>query len=259
MMSLLLVVGVLSLIYGIVTKGDFLEPIVILGTSLVNCFMGFLQESKAEDAMGKLKKYTANYITVKRDGHFKDIDASSLLVGDYIVLESGDKIPADARIVTSYNAKVDESILTGESDTVSKNNITLNKDALISEQKNMVFSGTVLVSGKIEAIVTNIGMETELGKIASAIDTDVEPLTPLQVKVNKVSRFILYIAVCLITFVLIFSIIKGYDFLTIAMLCISMIVASVPECLPIAITSTLSIGVSQMAKKKSIVRNLAAI
>ena len=259
MIILLLVVGVLSLIYAIVTKGDFLEPIVILGTSLVNCFMGFLQESKAEDAMGKLKKYTANYITVKRDGHFKDIDASSLLVGDYIVLESGDKIPADARIVTSYNAKVDESILTGESDTVSKNNITLNKDALISEQKNMVFSGTVLVSGKIEAIVTNIGMETELGKIASAIDTDVEPLTPLQVKVNKVSRFILYIAVCLITFVLIFSIIKGYDFLTIAMLCISMIVASVPECLPIAITSTLSIGVSQMAKKKSIVRNLAAI
>ena len=145
MIILLLVVGVLSLIYAIVTKGDFLEPIVILGTSLVNCFMGFLQESKAEDAMGKLKKYTANYITVKRDGHFKDIDASSLLVGDYIVLESGDKIPADARIVTSYNAKVDESILTGESDTVSKNNITLNKDALISEQKNMVFSGTVLV------------------------------------------------------------------------------------------------------------------
>ena len=113
MIILLLVVGVLSLIYAIITNGDFLEPFVILGTSLINCFMGFLQESKAEDAMGKLKKYTANYITVKRDGHFKDIDASNLLVGDYIVLESGDKIPADARIITSYNAKVDESILTG--------------------------------------------------------------------------------------------------------------------------------------------------
>ncbi len=259
MIILLLLVGILSLMYSIINKSDFLEPIVILGTSIINCFMGFLQESKAEDAIGKLKKYTTSYVTVKRNNRFKDINASSLLVGDYIVLESGDKIPADCRIIKSYNAKVDESILTGESISVEKNNEIITHDVLISEQKNMIFSGTILVNGKIEAVVTNIGMNTQLGRIANSLNNDTEPLTPLQVKVNKVSKFILYIAIILVTFVLIYSIINNYDILTIAMLCISMIVASVPECLPIAITSTLSIGVNQMAKEKSIVRNLAAI
>ena len=259
MVILLLVVGILSLLYSIFNKSDFLEPIVILGTTLVNCFMGFLQESKAEDAIGKLKKYSANYVTVKRNNKYKDIDSKNLVVGDYIILESGDKIPADARIVKSYYAKVDESILTGESASVDKNNEVIKKDALISERKNMIYSGTILVSGKIEAVVTAIGMDTELGKIASIVDSDVEPLTPLQMKVARVSKFILFVACILIFFVLVYSVINNYSFLTIAMLCISMIVASVPECLPIAITATLSIGVSQMAKKKSIVRNLAAI
>ena len=259
MVILLLVVGILSLLYSIFNKSDFLEPIVILGTTLVNCFMGFLQESKAEDAIGKLKKYSANYVTVKRNNKYKDIDSKNLVVGDYIILESGDKIPADARIIKSYYAKVDESILTGESASVDKNNEVIKKDVLISERKNMVYSGTILVSGKIEAVVTAIGMDTELGKIASIVDSDVEPLTPLQMKVARVSKFILFVACILIFFVLVYSVINNYSFLTIAMLCISMIVASVPECLPIAITATLSIGVSQMAKKKSIVRNLAAI
>ena len=259
MVILLLVVGILSLLYAIFNKSDFLEPIVILGTTLVNCFMGFLQESKAEDSIGKLKKYSANYVTVKRNNKYKDIDSKNLVVGDYIILESGDKIPADARIVKSYYAKVDESILTGESASVDKNNEVIKKDSLISERKNMIYSGTILVSGKIEAVVTAIGMDTELGKIASIVDSDVEPLTPLQMKVARVSKFILFVACILIFFVLVYSVINNYSFLTIAMLCISMIVASVPECLPIAITATLSIGVSQMAKKKSIVRNLAAI
>ena len=259
MIILLLVVGVLSLIYSIINQSDYLEPLVILGTTLVNCFMGYLQESKAEDAIGKLKKYSANFVTVKRNGKYKDIDSRNLVLGDYIILESGDKIPADARIVKSYYAKVDESILTGESMAVDKIETEIKKDALIQERKNMVYSGTILVSGKIEAIVTNIGMDTEMGKIASVIGDSEEPLTPLQMKVQKTSKFILMVASLLVTFVLIYGIVKNYDFLTITMLCISMIVASVPECLPIAITATLSIGVSEMAKKKSIVRNLAAI
>ena len=153
MIILLLIVGVLSLIYALINKEDFLEPIVILGTSLVNCFMGFLQESKAEDAIGKLKKYSANYVTVKRNNKYKDINAKNLVVGDYIILEAGDKIPADARIVESFFAKADESILTGESESVTKENIDITDDVLISERKNMVYSGTILVSGKVEAVV----------------------------------------------------------------------------------------------------------
>ena len=259
MIILLLVVGVLSLIYSIITKEDFLEPLVILGTTIVNCFMGYFQESKAEDATEKLKKYTANYVTVKRDNVTKDIDSKYLVKGDYIILEAGDKVPADARIVKSYFAKTDESILTGESGNIDKIDTVINDEVLLAETYNMVYSGTVLTTGKIEAIVINTGMNTELGKIASAIDTKVEPVTPIQMKVAKVSRFITCVAFILIAFVLFYGLINHYTILNLVMLCISMIVASVPECLPIAITATLSIGVSGMAKKKSIVRNLAAI
>ena len=259
MIILLLVVGVLSLVYSIISKSDYIEPIVILGTTILNCVMGFLQESKAEDATQKLKKYSTDYVIVKRNNKFKKINAKDLVIGDYIVLESGDKIPADARVVESFFGKVDESILTGESDSVLKQSDVIENEVPISERANMIYSGTVLVSGKIEAIVTGIGMDTELGKIASALEESVEPLTPLQIKVQKVSKFITIVACFLVALVLIYGLVNNYSALSIIMLCISMIVASIPECLPVAITATLSIGVNQMAKKKSIVRNLAAI
>lgn len=259
MIILLLVVGFLSLIYAIITDGNFLEPIVILGTSLVNCIMGYLQESKAEAATNKLKKYTANYITVKRDGVTKEINARYLVPGDYIILEAGDKIPADARITKSYFAKTDESILTGESQNVDKIEDVIEKESLLAETYNMVYAGTILTAGKIEAVVVNTGMKTELGKIAGALDTKEEPITPLQMKVKKVTKFITGVASVLVVFVLVYGLVNNYPILNLIMLMISMIVASVPESLTIAITATLSIGVSQMAKKKSIVRNLAAI
>ena len=259
MVILLLLVGVMSLVYAIFTSGDFLEPIVILGTSLINCLMGYFQESKAEDALEKLKNYSSAKAKVKRGGDITEIDAKDLVRGDYIILEAGDKIPADARIVESYFAKCDESILTGESMSVDKTEETITKKALIAERTDMVYSGTILVAGKIEAVVTDTGMNTELVKIASTLDSKEDPITPLQVKVKKISTFISCVAAILVAFVLCYGLIMDYTLLNVVMLCISMIVASVPECLPIAITATLSIGVSQMAKKKSIVRNLAAI
>ncbi len=258
MIILLLVVGLLSLVYAIINKSDYLEPIVILSTGLINCFMGFLQESKAEDAVSKLKKYSSDYVIVKRNNEYQTVDARNLVVGDYICLDSGDKIPADARIVESHFAKVDESVLTGESVTVDKSSDVIKKKVAISERSNMIYSGTVLVTGKIEAIVVATGMNTELGKIASSMEIE-EALTPLQIKVKKTSKFITIVACVLVTFSLIYGILNHYDTLSIIMLCISMTVASVPECLPIAITATLTIGVNQMAKKKSIVRNLVAI
>ena len=259
MIILLLVVGLMSLFYAIFTNGDFLEPIVILGTTLINCFMGYLQESKAEDAVEKLKSYQSSKTTVKRDGKLEEIASENIVDGDYIILEAGDKVPADARIIESYFAKCDEAILTGESMSVDKTENAISKNVLISERYNMVYSGTVVVAGKIEAIVVETGMDTEIGKIASTIDTKEEPITPLQVKVKKISTFISGIAAFLVAFVLCYGVIMDYTVLNVVMLCISMIVASVPECLPIAITATLSIGVSEMAKKKSIVRNMAAI
>ena len=171
MIILLLIVGLMSLFYAVFTGGDYLEPIVILGTTFVNCLMGYFQESKAEDAIEKLKNYSSSHVTVKRGGEFHEIDSKNLVRGDYIVLESGDKIPADARIVESYFAKTEEAILTGESMSVDKTDNTLKKDLEISGRTNMVYSGTVLVAGKIEAIVTDTGMNTEIGKIASTLDT----------------------------------------------------------------------------------------
>ena len=259
MIILLLIVGFLSLIYSLVTEEDFLEPLVILGTTLVNCIMGYLQEAKAEDATNKLKKYSANYITVKRGGKTKEINAKYLVPGDYIILEAGDKIPADARIIKNYFGKTDESILTGESQNVDKIDEVIEKDAILAETYNMLYSGTVLTSGKVEAIVTDTGMNTELGHIAASLDTKEEPATPLQTKVAKVTKFITGVAFFLVIFVLVYGYFNDYTILSLIMLCISMIVASVPESLTIAITATLSIGVSQMAKKKSIVKNLAAI
>ena len=259
MIILLLVVGLMSLFYAIFTDGDFLEPIVILGTTLVNCIMGYFQESKAEDAIEKLKNYSSEYTTVKRDGKLEKINSEDLVEGDYIILEAGDKVPTDARIIESHFAKCDEAILTGESLNVEKIDEVLKGDLIIAERKNMVYSGTVVTAGKIEAIVVDIGMYTELGKIAASIDTSVEPITPLQVKIKKISSFISGIAAFLVAFVMCYGIIMDYSLLNVFMLSISMIVASVPECLPIAITATLSIGVSEMAKKKSIVRNLATI
>ena len=259
MVILLFIVGFLSLVHAIITDGDFLEPIVIISTSIINCIMGYLQESKAENALGKLKKYSQDYVRVKRNGKYKNINSKNLTLGDYIVLESGDKVPADCRIVKNYFCKVDESILTGESINVDKIEDVLTSDLILAERTNMIYAGSTVVSGKVEAIVVAIGNETELGKIAKSIDTEKEVLTPLEIKVKKVSKFITCVAAILVLLVLIYGLFNHYTILNIIMLCISMTVASVPESLPIAITSTLSIGVKQMAKKKTIVRNMSAI
>ena len=259
MIILLLVVGVLSLIYALFGDGDYLDPVVILGCTFVNILMGYFQESKAEDAIEKLKQYTTTKVTVKRDSIQKEVDSRDLVIGDVLVLEAGDRVPADARVVDAMFAKVDESILTGESDYVSKDAQALDGKKNIHEMSNMIFAGTNLVTGKIIAVVTSTGMFTEMGRIADSLNKNEEPITPLQVKVRKISTFISVLAIFLVIFVLLFGIIKDYDVLSIIMLSISMIVASVPESLPVAITATLSIGVSAMAKKKAVVRNMAAI
>ena len=207
MIILLLVVGILSLIYALIGDGDYLDPIVILGCTFVNILMGYFQESKAEDAIEKLKQYTSTKVTVKRDGHPLEVDSRYLTVGDILVLEAGDKIPADARVIDAMFAKVDESVLTGESDYVSKSEEVLVGKKNIHEMNNMIFAGTNLVTGKIIAVVTSIGMSTEMGRIANSLNKNEEPITPLQVKVKKISTFISVLAIFLVVFVLIFGII----------------------------------------------------
>lgn len=259
MIIMLLLVAILSFIYAICTNGDFIDSIVIFISVIVNALMGFFQESKASKVVDSLKVYSDSLVSVKRDGMIIDIDSKFLVPGDIIIIEAGDKITADARIIDAMYAEVDESILTGESLGVEKNEDIIEGNALIQDRKNMVFSGTSLVNGKILAIVTNTAMDTEIGKIATTLEKSEEVDTPLQLKVQKVSRLLTFIAALLVTFVLCLGIIRHDDVLSIVMLCISMVIASVPESLPIAITTTLTVGVKQMNKKNAVVKELKAI
>ena len=259
MIILLLIVGVLSFIYSTVTKQDYADSIVILFSVIVNAIMGYIQEKKAENSLESLKSYITSTVEVLRDGKSYEVDSKEVTIGDIIILESGDKIPADCRILEAINLEVDESVLTGESKPLKKTNEVLKEEADIHERFNMLFSGTNILNGKAKAVVVKIGDDTELGKIAKNLNKEKQAPTPLQIKVGKVSRFITYVAIFLVIFVLVYGIINDNTFLTIVMLCISMIVAAVPECLPIAITSTLLVGAKQMANKKAIVKQLAAI
>ena len=259
MVLLLILVGCVSLIYSIVNKESFIESIVIFGCVIINALMGFFQEMKSENAIDSLKTMTSSKVQVKRDGAWKELDASELVVGDVISLDAGDKVPADVRILTSVSLKVDESVLTGESLAVDKEDAILSGNQLIQDQVNILFSGTSIVNGRVEAVVVQTAMETEIGKIAGTIDRAEESLTPLQVKIKKVSGFITVVACILVAITLGYGLILKKDALSIIMLCISMVLAAVPEVLPISITATLTIGVEQMAKKKTIVKQLSAI
>ena len=259
MIILLLIVGLLSLIYSYFTKTDYTDAIVILFSVIVNAMMGYIQEKKAEDSLENLKSYVTSTVEVIREGRSYEVDSKELVKGDIIVLESGDKIPADCRIIDSINSLADESVLTGESLSVSKREEVLPSDVPLHERSNMLYSGTILVNGKVTAIVVETGNNTEFGKIAKNLLREKEAPTTLELKVAKVSKLITYLAVFLVVLVIIYGIITDNSLLTIVMLCISMIVASVPECLPIAITATLSVGANQMAKKKAIVKRLSAI
>lgn len=259
MVILLLIVGVLSFIYSYVTKTDYTDAIVILFSVVVNVIMGYFQEKKAEDSLEKLKSYVTSKVTVTREGRDLQIDSKELVPGDIITLWSGDKIPADCRVITSVNALVDESVLTGESQAVEKSSSVLEGDKALHERSNMIYSGTLLSNGKIVAIVTNTGNDTELGKIAKNLSLEKQAPTTLELKVRKVSKLITWLSAVLVALVIVYGVITKSDILTVVMLCISMIVASVPECLPVAITATLSVGAKEMAKKKAIVKKLSAI
>lgn len=259
MILLLILVGIVSLIYSIVNHESIIEAIVIFSCVLINAIMGFIQEMKSENAINSLKTMTSSKVQVKRDGVWNEIDTSELVVGDIISLDAGDKVPADARILEAVSLKVDESVLTGESLSVEKFDEVLTGNKLIQDQSNILFSGTSIVNGRAEAVVIFTGMDTELGKIAGALDKKEETLTPLQMKIKKVSGFITAIACILVATTLCYGLVLKKDTLSIIMLCISMILASVPEVLPISITATLTIGVEQMAKKKTVVKQLSAI
>ncbi len=260
MIIMLLIVSLISFVYSYITNESYTDTILIVCIVILNVFMGYFQESKAEASISSLRKTNNCKIKVKRDNSIFLIDSVNIVPGDIIILEAGDIVPADARIVEEYSSKVDESILTGESVPIDKTSDKLDNEVIINDRKNMIYSGCNVIHGKIVALVTNTGMNTEIGKIASSIMDKKEVPTPLQQKINEISRNLSVIVIFIIGIVFIYNLlILHSDLIDIIMLCISLMVSAVPEGLPAVISVSLSLGVKEMAKKKTLIRTLSSI
>lgn len=241
--------------------GDYFDSIIIIAIVIFNGIMGLIQEAKAEKSIEALKKMSAPVAKVRRNGKIYTVNGEDIVPGDIVILETGNYIPADIRLINTYNLKVEESSLTGETEAVEKdeNEIFSNKKISLGDMRNMVFAGTAVVNGHAEGIVTNIGMNTEVGKIASMIITNEAPQTPIQKKLSEVGKVlgIACVAICVLIFVI--GVIKKISVVEMFMTSVGLAVAAIPEGLPAIVTIILSIAVTKMAKRNAIIRKLPAV
>ena len=259
MIIILLVVALLLYFYGYFYSHEYTDTIVILFVVFINAIVGFIQEEKAALILKDLKKYETSTCKVKRDGKIIVINTKELVPGDIIYLESGETVPADIRILSCESLKVDESALTGESVPVQKNANILKENLILQEQKNILFLGTNITNGKCTGIVIGTGKNTEIGKIALSLNEIDRIETPLQLKIKELSKKITFIVFIILIFIFILALINKYTILEIIMLCSSLAVAAIPEGLPTVITITLSVGISNLAKKKTVVKQMQAV
>lgn len=254
MVILLLVALVASFI-----SGEIIDAIAISFIILIDAIAGTYQENKANNTAAALAGLVTAKTKVIRNGKITEINAEDLTLGDIVILESGDKISADLRIIESHNLTVNESILTGESVSVTKNNLPIKKENLtLAEQSNILFSGTTVITGRARAAVINIGLKTEIGKIADSINNAKETKSPLTLRVEKLSRQISIIVGIVATLVAILLISKGTPGHEVFISVIALAVSVMPEGLPLALTTALTIAANKMARKNVIVRKLNA-
>jgi len=259
MIIILLVVALLLYFYGYFYSHEYTDTIVILFVVFINAIVGFIQEEKAALILRDLKKYETSTCKVKRNDKIIVINTKELVPGDIIYLESGETVPADIRILSCESLKVDESALTGESVPVQKSANVLKENLILQEQKNMLFLGTSITNGKCIGIVISTGKNTEIGKIALSLNEIDRIETPLQLKIKELSKKITFIVFIILIFIFILALINKYTILEIIMLCSSLAVAAIPEGLPTVITITLSVGISNLAKKKTVVKQMQAV
>lgn len=262
MILILLAAAAISFVIACIEKDptEFFEPVLILLIVVLNAVMGVVQEGKAEKVLEALKGLSAPQARVIRGGEEQRIDAADLVPGDLIHLEAGDFIPADARLIRSASLKSEESALTGESVPSEKDaGAVVEEAAPLGDRCNMVFSGCSITNGAATAVVTGTGMETEMGKIASLLDSETESQTPLQQKLAQLGKYlgILALAACAIVFAV--GVANGIPVLEIFMTAVSLAVSAIPEGLPAIVTIVLSIGVQRMVKKNAIIRRLPAV
>ena len=239
--------------------GDLTDTIAIAAIVIINAFIGFMQESKAEEAVEALKRLAAPKGRVVRNGTVLEIVASEVCPGDILVLEAGDYIAADARVVVANQLAADEAILTGESLPVEKNIETAAYDALLGDRRDMLYAGTSVASGTARAVVTATGMATEMGRIAGMLGVASIPRTPLQIRLEQVSRRLLVFCGLVVAIVAILGVFRGEKWIDILMTAISLAVAAIPEGLPTVVTLALALAVRRMVKRNAIVRHLTAV
>lgn len=262
MIVILLIASIISFSIAIIERDprEFIEPVLILLIVILNAVIGLIQENRAEKALEALQNMSAPSAKVVRDGKEIMIPSSKVVPGDIVVLEAGDFVPADAKLISSVNLKCEESALTGESVPVEKDaDAIVKENAPIAERSNMVFSGCAITYGRATAIVTATGMNTEIGKIALLLSNEKEGKTPLQQKLAKLGKYLGIIALVACAIVFIVGLIEEMDPLNIFMTSVSLAVSAIPEGLPAIVTIILSQGVQRMVKKNAIIRRLPAV
>lgn len=270
MIIILLAAAGISAITATIESGEgYADVIIILVVVLINAILGVVQESKAEEAIEALQQMSAATSKVIRNAHIAVIKSEDIVPGDIILLEAGDSVPADGRIIESASLKIEEAALTGESVPVNKFAEKLEEDASgkdtpLGDRKNMIYMGSTVVYGRGKAIITETGMDTEMGKIANALTLAEDGKTPLQIKLSQLSKTLTWIVLGICLFIFAFNILKAGDFhfepiLNSFMVAVSLAVAAIPEGLATVVTIVLSIGVTKMSKRNAIIRKLTAV
>ena len=268
MIIILLVAAVVSGITAAYANESFADVFIILFVVIINAVLGVYQESKAEKAIEALQKMTAATSKVLRDGEITHVKSADMVPGDVVLLEAGDAVPADCRIIESASLKIEEAALTGESVPAGKIMEKLlpsdGKDVPLGDRKNMAYMGSTVVYGRGKAVVTRTGMETEMGKIASAITNAEDGQTPLQKKLSQLSKILSFIVLGICVFIFIFSFVRAGDFsfataIDTFMIAVSLAVAAIPEGLATVVTIVLSMGVTGMSKRNAVIRKLTAV
>ena len=240
--------------------GDTKDAVVILIVIVLNAGLGFYQEHRAEATLAALTQMLARHARVRRGGTVLQVATEALVPGDIVLLEAGDRVPADARVLAAHNAEVAEAALTGESQAVGKHAAALAPAAhALAERFNMVFMNTVVTRGRIEALVTTTGMHTEMGRISGLLEEAAEQATPLQLQIDALGKSLAGIAGVVVTLIFGLGVLRGDDLTQTIMTSIALAVAAIPEGLPAVVTVTLAIGMHRMAKNRAIVKKLSAV
>lgn len=259
MIILLIFASVFSAVISYIQKESYADSVIILIIVIINATLSFIEEKKADKAIEELNKMFITNNNVIRNGKKETIDVRKIVPGDIIELEAGDYVSADARIISSEALEVNESTLTGESKNIKKDNIDITEEKELYERKNMVYAGCNVTNGHAFVVVCSTAMDTELGKIGASLMNNTNELTPLQKKVNQISKVLTYIIIAIIIVMMAVGLLKKNDFFDILMLSISLAVAAIPEGMSSVITIILSLGMSEMAKRNVIIRKMASV